>query len=289
MMERILYFSPHLDDAVLSCAGRIASQVEQGKDVWVATLFTGADAESAEAYQGRRHEDERALAILGARILHLGLQDAPYRDAHYQSFTSIIFGTALADHAFLECVVISMQQALNEIKPMQVVLPLAVGGHIDHRLCFDAGQRLKTNARIDHYEDQPYSLVCHSTRLRLRQISRVACIEVDQQISEMAFKSEFSQSFRDSHYVKSYCSNELEIEQAILAHIAQWSGGGQCVAIALSIQEEFDADISARRHRAISCYQSQLPRLFENFDDFQKNFSCQNHQERYWLLTPPRI
>lgn len=285
-MERIIYFSPHLDDAALSCACRIAGEVYQGHEVWVVTLFTSADAENSQAYQCRRQEDERAMAILGARFLHLGLLDAPYRDSHYQSFTRIIFGTAPADHAFLRHVVVSMQQVLDAIKPACVVLPLAVGRHIDHRLCFEAGQMLETTARMEHYEDQPYSLVRHSTRMRLLEIGRAAGKETAPSIFGDAFRSEFSESFRNSHYVLNYCADAQEIEQAVQMHLEILGRYFQCMSLASAIQKEPIADVSRQRHRAISCYQSQLSSLYQDFKDFRKKSSDAIEQERYWLLMP---
>ena len=37
---KIIYFSPHLDDAIFSCGGIIAHQVNEGKEVAVWTFFT---------------------------------------------------------------------------------------------------------------------------------------------------------------------------------------------------------------------------------------------------------
>ncbi|KAB2956573.1 MAG: PIG-L family deacetylase, partial [Thermoanaerobaculia bacterium] len=39
-MTDLLVLSPHLDDAVLSCGGRIADEVARGRDVLVVTVFT---------------------------------------------------------------------------------------------------------------------------------------------------------------------------------------------------------------------------------------------------------
>src|SRR5438093_1734972 len=89
-----LYLSPHLDDAVLSCAGHILHERAQGRRVVVATLFGagGGDEAGRKLYQARRDEDRRALALLGAECLHLGLVDAPFRDDYYRSFQSILLG-----------------------------------------------------------------------------------------------------------------------------------------------------------------------------------------------------
>jgi LmbE family N-acetylglucosaminyl deacetylase len=85
--------SPHLDDAVLSIAGRIASAARGDGRARVVTVLAGDptatgpagpwDAESGfatagEAARARREEDRRACAILGAEPVWL-----PYGDEQY--------------------------------------------------------------------------------------------------------------------------------------------------------------------------------------------------------------
>ena len=41
-----IYFSPHLDDVVLSCAANIALQTNHGDSVLVVTIFTGSNPQS---------------------------------------------------------------------------------------------------------------------------------------------------------------------------------------------------------------------------------------------------
>lgn len=92
--------SPHLDDAVFSAGGTLATLTAAGWRVSVVTCFTASVADpcpfalSTQLDKGlpadldymalRRAEDERALAVLGARPVHLPLPEAPhrgYRDA----------------------------------------------------------------------------------------------------------------------------------------------------------------------------------------------------------------
>ena len=89
----IAVLSPHLDDAVLSVGGRIASASRHGGRVRVVTVLAGDpaatgpagpwDAESGfgsagEAARARREEDLLACAILGAEPVWL-----PYCDEQY--------------------------------------------------------------------------------------------------------------------------------------------------------------------------------------------------------------
>jgi LmbE family N-acetylglucosaminyl deacetylase len=87
--DRIAIISPHLDDAVLSCGNLLGAH----RDSVVVTLFSGMPppdtpltewdrlcgfADCEEAMQARHHENEAALALLGARSLNLGLLDGQY-------------------------------------------------------------------------------------------------------------------------------------------------------------------------------------------------------------------
>src|SRR5262249_19546094 len=92
-----LYLSPHLDDAVLSCAARILEETTAGRRVVVATLCPGAAAGREELSRRRREEAARAVASLGASALHLGLPDAPFRRPYYSSFRAIVLGCLPTD------------------------------------------------------------------------------------------------------------------------------------------------------------------------------------------------
>src|SRR5438270_5906830 len=91
---RHLFLSPHLDDAVLSCGGTIATLVDAGDEVTVLTLFAGSAAppyapvadylhelwgNPPDAVALRRAEDAAAVIRLGATPLYEDVPDAIYR------------------------------------------------------------------------------------------------------------------------------------------------------------------------------------------------------------------
>src|SRR5262245_4702405 len=99
-MLRNNYLSPHLDDAALSCGGRIAIQVVQGEQVRVINLFAGIpdfEEEQFSAYAqkqhskwqlkpkeaviARRNEDHHVLERLGVEAENWDYYDAIYRSA----------------------------------------------------------------------------------------------------------------------------------------------------------------------------------------------------------------
>lgn len=169
-----IYLSPHLDDAVLSCGGLIASQVAAGAAVTVLTVFAGDPAPAplsdfAEALHrlwgaganpvgDRRTEDHLACGRLGASVVHLPFPDAIYRvgpgnQARYDS-EEAIFGPI---HAGDEGMVEEIRAHLARVCPVEAVVhsPLGVGGHVDHRLTRLAAESL--GRPLWYYRDFPYA------------------------------------------------------------------------------------------------------------------------------------
>lgn len=165
--------SPHLDDAVLSCGGLIAALRESCTvEVW--TIFTGAPLrgpysevarwlhEQSGGTKGkflswkRRAEDRRACARLGAKAVHFHFHDAPYRRDSKQNFlypSGLQAETHRDDDAVVNdvCTLLRRRIAHNDV----LVAPLAIGGHVDHRLArriAEAG----CSGRLLYYADFPY-------------------------------------------------------------------------------------------------------------------------------------
>jgi LmbE family N-acetylglucosaminyl deacetylase len=187
---RLVVLSPHLDDAVLSC-GALLIHAASRTQVTVATLFTEAgppphtlsarrnlrqvrarDAKSL--YRQRRMEDRAALEPMGVTWVHAGLTEALYRLrphppgpprwarllpelAHIYPLyrRDIISGcVAPADAGTLHSVR-DVIQRLACPGPVQVLAPLAVGGHVDHVLVRTAAER--SGGRVVYYSDFPYN------------------------------------------------------------------------------------------------------------------------------------
>lgn len=163
-----VFFSPHLDDAVLSCGGLIAFLAEK-TPVKVVTIFTrcapkrntlsaraflsqcGVDDANA-LFDMRRREDEEAASLVGAESVHLGYTDALWR----RKPESGRFRSAMAsiipefDHVYptfrwhMRRAEPSsydeqmMQEIRNDARSIVgasetvVFCPLALGRHVDH-------------------------------------------------------------------------------------------------------------------------------------------------------------
>jgi LmbE family N-acetylglucosaminyl deacetylase len=171
----VLYLSPHLDDAALSCGGTLAAQVRRGETVLVVTVAAGAPppgplsafAEAMhrswqlgpDAVERRREEDRAACASLGADLVHLPLPDCIYRrtraaDGWRYSSRADIFGPV---HPEEEAALLGEIAAWLALLPSaaRLVAPLGVGGHVDHQLVRRAAE---AGARpiAHYYAEQPY-------------------------------------------------------------------------------------------------------------------------------------
>ena len=154
-----LLLSPHLDDVVLSCPGYIQRLRAQGITPVIATVFTEADAPHAALYRVRRQEDRRAAKLLGASVTHLGFLDAPFRSPRYSGFRGIVFGRAREYPKTVRAVASRITALISKLRPAQVLAPLAVGNHVDHRVVRDAVLSAVDPHLLLFYEDRPYSFV----------------------------------------------------------------------------------------------------------------------------------
>jgi LmbE family N-acetylglucosaminyl deacetylase len=136
--------SPHLDDAVLSVGATIARRVAAGHAVTIVTVCSAVDD------QGRRDDDRRAAAIVGADTVHLDIDDAPRR-GHQVSWAGLC--EVEDDHTVVE----HMARRLSAVVASadEVWAPLGCGGHVDHRATLQA--LLRTRADISLYEERPYA------------------------------------------------------------------------------------------------------------------------------------
>ncbi len=172
-VNRHCFLSPHLDDAVYSCGAWIAHLAASGHQVLVLTLCAG-DAPPGplssfaaslhrrwdlglDAVDRRRREDRRACRHLGVRWQHMELPEAVYRRgggrALYRSEEGIFGPLAASDLGRLAELGAAIQRAAAGAA---LYVPLAVGGHVDHRLARMAAEGMGRPLR--YYADLPYAL-----------------------------------------------------------------------------------------------------------------------------------
>lgn len=170
-VEDVVVLSPHRDDAAFSCGLLLSRLMEARTYVRIANICTFSDyapyarlADTADPVADitalRAEEDAGFVQSLEAafppgekyvHLLDLGWKDAPLRHA-------IATEDVLAGRPVLADEVVRLAAALRSIAPASLVLvPLALGGHIDHRLVREAAMDAWPACKLVFYEDLPYA------------------------------------------------------------------------------------------------------------------------------------
>ena len=183
-----VYFSPHLDDVVLSCAGRIARQTAAGEQVLVVTVFAGARAGATTAaparsqlwapfqdVAARRCEDRRALHALAADFRWLDFPDAIQRHPRYASVTRITAPLPRREAALQIEVAASIAEVSRQHPAARLYFPLGIGNHVDHQLVAAVGLDRQQGdfprpRGALFYEDTPYVCIPHLLSQRFEQV-----------------------------------------------------------------------------------------------------------------------
>jgi len=188
---RHIYLVPHLDDAVLSCGGLIHRQTEAGNPVLVITVFAGSPHRTelsvfatylyhawnlgTDPVEGRRIEDQRALAFLGAEYRHLEHLDCIYRSAPdgggwlYPKRDDIFGEVHPAEMDYGRALAKELGEALPLADGSTLYAPLAIGHHVDHQIVRQAACILRRDGcRVCFFEDYPYSAGAGELEVALR-------------------------------------------------------------------------------------------------------------------------
>jgi LmbE family N-acetylglucosaminyl deacetylase len=170
----LLVLSPHRDDAAFSLSLSLARWLGEGHEVTLLNVFTRslyapcADLRHVPQRERldyvsrlRRDEDCEFVQTLGGsfRMLDLDLDDAPMRlgcDASTVCDMDIDPDDPATPH---------IEQALRQWLNAQeipgkcgLILPLALGHHVDHRVARDAALPFSTRFPCAFYEDLPYAM-----------------------------------------------------------------------------------------------------------------------------------
>lgn len=189
-----IYLSPHLDDAALSCGGRIGAQLAAGERVLAITLCTAAPPPAGpfsalaqrfhadwglspdQVVTARLTEDRRAMEQLGCDYYWAGMLDAIYRHPEaYNSRESLFDRPDPADPLFADLA--GFVGGLRSRMPgASFYAPLGVGNHVDHLITF-ATVRSTLGSAVSFYEDIHYVLQPGALERRLQAIGEPMSLE----------------------------------------------------------------------------------------------------------------
>ena len=199
-----IYISPHLDDVPLSCGGALCAQKAQGLAILVVTVFAGEPqppfspfvqsvhrtwhAPEERPYQVRKEEERKAMALLGVDYLWLDWLEILYRDPELSEASDLFSdpdaSTVHPGDALHYATLCSWLTDVSQTYPhVQLVVPLGLGWHRDHRLVFQAALKELDRRHVLFYEDFPYATYYSGDELK-EYVKPYSMIPIEVDISE---------------------------------------------------------------------------------------------------------
>ncbi|MBK8576216.1 MAG: PIG-L family deacetylase [Elusimicrobia bacterium] len=167
--------SPHLDDAVFSCGAEISRWRREGP-VLVINVFTDFSNPPPKTLaplgrESRLQEERRASKRLSFESLLLNFTESVCRNWDYGSPSRLFWGEPFgSDRPLLAKLRTLLEEMIQAISFDLLVLPLAVGWHVDHLLCHNASESFHRHPQTLFYEDRPYALIPHAVSHRIREL-----------------------------------------------------------------------------------------------------------------------
>jgi LmbE family N-acetylglucosaminyl deacetylase len=163
-MAKTIVFSPHLDDAALSCANYCLKKKQLGEDIFIITIFSSFGNE-VEIEKMRKDEDAKAMKKLGFDAISLDFNDICFREKSFWSDGSqkkrgLVRKNKIQKRNFVDKIINKVSRSLSISKADTVLSPYGLGGHPDHILTREVAELMieKEQRAPLYYLDQPYSL-----------------------------------------------------------------------------------------------------------------------------------
>jgi LmbE family N-acetylglucosaminyl deacetylase len=236
-----IYLSPHFDDVALSCGGLVWQQAQAGEQVSVWTICGGSPpayslspfAESLHARwetgerasMQRRQEDLTSCAELLATPYHLPLLDCIYRralekdggDFLYTCEEALFGALHPAEDYLVRELSASIAQKLPQ--PAELVCPLALGGHVDHRLARLAAEMMERP--LWYYADYPY---VRDNKIHLEKLIKNGWKRVNFNVSEEAMAAWERSVAAHASQISTFWTDLEVMRQALRAYWQQMRG-----------------------------------------------------------------
>ncbi len=291
-----VFVSPHVADAPLACGARLLAERAAGKRV----LLVVVCGEPSEVVPGTGWP--AALERWHVDLLALRLPPAAERDPDYRSLRAVAFERRACD----DVVLCELTRLFEDLRPRararDVYLPLAVGGHADHRLTLEAALRVfipGDGRNVFLYEDRPAVLLPSALPIRLGQLGAWLPPGTPA-LEEAGLARLLLRSQRESLLGCSPCEWAERVRCSALV-ARQWRamrawrpqrGRGLRLQPVLQVADEQGALLAREALRewgAHSVAGAPTPeRIARLGADYARRLGGGTHVERYWLLLPPR-
>jgi LmbE family N-acetylglucosaminyl deacetylase len=283
-----LYISPHADDVLLSCPGRLLAETQSGARVLVVTLFGDGAPSPALAALGSASIEHRDLRLPGARR----------RSPEYASFLALAQARFAADEEALRDASALLNDLAHRTKAKEVYLPLGVGSHIDHRLAHEASVSAFQSGdgrNVFLYEERPEALVRGAVRVRLGQLGARLPPAAAHAAEPPPFGG-YLWRFHLPPLLRGDLRGWPERIRSTGLAARQWRQGrawhphkGFGPRLQPVVQEADGAGLEALRalQKALGAAAAS-PRVTRLAAAYTRRLGAKTHAERYWLLLPPR-
>lgn len=233
-----IFFSPHLDDALLSIGGLLGRLKKRRRSILVVSLFTtgswppyslaawrflvhSGDWLARLHFHKRRREDAHLYEQLAINSVHAGLTDAFFRrnqsgKSLYRNQMELLGGTINpSDRSTIKVVGQIIRSTLAELAPKGTVYgPQGIGGHVDHLITRCALERQAARmSRLYLWQDLPYA------RNSSPQAGGTTCRLTDQELKQkLKYLSEYRSQ---SHIIQAIPVNSYRYEKLFLTRPAK--------------------------------------------------------------------
>lgn len=300
-----VFISPHLDDAVFSCGGTMAKIALRG-NILVLNIFTGYPDDIKKGpiviSKDRFKEEINAASYMGFDSENLAEPDAFFRNNRNKAPTRIFDRIDDEDLNYIRQLSDKIKRYLTGIDYDSLYVPLGIGWHIDHILCYLAMESFFTQPNLFFYEDAPYCLIPNITRYRVKELGLIPSIENDVTLKEKSFLNEWldttshytrmapMRNFKPFHYQLLACVVvSIYLFKLMIRHrFFQKSLKNICLKAYLNDI----TDYSKLKIDAISLYKSQFREFFINRNDCESLYKDYSYrisgssglQERFWQI-----
>jgi LmbE family N-acetylglucosaminyl deacetylase len=235
VMKTILVLSAHLDDAAFS-VGPLLVELQTRYRIIVATVFTKSVlnprgfalacqldkglAADVDYMQLRREEDREWAEQMGVEIKHGPFPEAPHRG--YRSAKGL-FGKILQTDMIEAEIRVWLQDLSHANQPDVILLPLAIGNHVDHQLLRKTAEATVTDPlTLAYYCDQPYTAKTHAVAPAIRAGHLNPCHSLMVPISRDSIHRAIGSAFAYATQIPFQFGN---INEMTLVLDSAWEGG----------------------------------------------------------------
>lgn len=297
---KAVFISPHLDDAVFSCAAEIRKHAQEGP-VLVLNIFTrylaGLKNRGRVLVDDRFQEEDAAAKLLNFETRSLNELDVSFRRPQYESLGNIFRPPVAADAEWIPELRKKLFSELEHIEFENLYLPLGIGWHVDHILTFLCFESSLSSAKMNHtniffYEDTPYCLIPNATRLRLKDLgpAPLPATDSDLTLAPQSLWSAWKET--SSAYFQTAMMKNLKpwfVQKAALPVVSFYLYRLMLLHTQfepLAPKTKWTSDVRtlnpeqlADKVQAMACYKSQFQEFFLNQED------CKNSLSRYAQLS----